>query len=257
MGDSGAARQLQRLEWYWHSPQARLPHTPPRASPPRFRPVRTCCPSTSTAFWMACSTTRRTPLRRRPPRSPRPRRTLTSRSRAARRGNLPLQVRRSLRSPPRPRHLRSLSPPRLRPLSPPRLRPPSPRPASRRRRPRRRPPSLKCPPPKRRPPACRPLTLRPGQRRRAPRPQRRRPPPPRRRRLRVALPRSRPTRAPAARRWRPPQRVSPADRPPCWAWGSDSWRCPSSPVPWSCGCAASERRNTPCPAGWILSPTSH
>ena len=142
MGDSGAARQLQRLEWYWLSPQARLPHTPPRASPPRFRPVRTCCPSTSTASWMACSTTRRTPRPRRPPRSPRPRRTLTSRSRAARRGNLPLPLRRSLRSPPRPRHLWSLSPPRLRPLASLRC----PRPASRRRSPRRRPPSLKCRP---------------------------------------------------------------------------------------------------------------
>lgn len=252
MGDSGAARQLQRLEWYWLYPQARLPHTPLRASPPRFRPVRTCCPSTSTASWMACSTTRRTPLPRRPPRSPRPRRTLTSRSRAARRGNLPLQVRRSLRSPPRPRPLPSLSPPRLRPPSP-----LCPRPASRRRSPRRRLPSLKFPPPKRQPPKRRPLTLRPGQRRRAPRPQPRRPPPPRRRRLRAAPPRSRPTRALAVRRWRPPQRVSPGGRPPCWAWGSDSWRCPSSPVPWSCGCAASERRNIPCPAGWILSPTSH
>ncbi len=141
MGDSGAARQLQRLEWYWHSPQARLPHTPPRASPPRFRRAPTCCPSTSTASWMACSTTRRTPLPRRPPRSPRPRKTLTNRSRAARRGNLPLPLRRSLRSPPRLRHLRSQSPPRLRPPSP-----RCPRPASR-RSPRPRPPPLKCPPP--------------------------------------------------------------------------------------------------------------
>ena len=243
MGDSGAARQLQRLEWYWHYPQARLPHTPPRASPPRFRPVRTCCPSTSTASWMACSTTRRTPRPRRPPRSPRPRRTLTSRSRAARRGNLPLPLRRSLRSPPRLRHLRSLSPPRLRPPSP-----RCPRPASRRRSPRRRPPSLKCRQLKCRSLKRRPLKSRserrPGQRRRTPPPQRRRPPP-RRRQLRVAPPRRRLTRAPAARRWRPPQRVSPADRPPCWAWGSDSWHCPSSPVPWSCGCAASERRKIP------------
>ncbi len=244
MGDSGAARQLQRLEWYWHSPQARLPHTLLRASPPRFLPVRTCCPLTSTASWMACSTTRRTPRPRRPPRSPRPRRALTSRSRAARRGTLPLPLRRSLRSPPRQRHLRFRSPPRLRPPSP-----RCPRPASRRRSPRRRPPSLKCPSLKcrqlkRRPVKCPPPKRRPAQRRRTPPPQRRRAPP-RRRQLRVAPRRRRLTPAPAARRWRPPQRASPADVPLCWAWGSDSWHCPSSPVPWSCGCAASERRKIP------------
>ena len=68
MGDSGAARQLQRSEWCWLYPQARPPHTQPRAPPPPFRPRRARCPSTSTAWLTDCSVLRRRPRPR--PRAP-------------------------------------------------------------------------------------------------------------------------------------------------------------------------------------------
>lgn len=207
MGDFGAARQLQRSEWYWLSQQARLPHKQPRASPPpvRFLPLfpprQTCWHLTSAVWLTACShppgSPRRVLRRRVPPRSPPPPGSLTIRSRAA-----PRRIPRRSPALPGPWRLRF-------PRPPPRERPS----LSRLRFPASRPPSRSPPAP---PSPAQPRL--PRQRRR--RPRRRRTRPRRPRPQPVAPQRRRPGPAPGAPRWKQRRRVSLSDRRRCSAWAS-------------------------------------
>ncbi len=244
MGDFGAARQLQRSEWYWLSHQARLPHKQPQASPPlvqflpQFPQRQTCCPLTSAAWLTACSHPQSRPrrvLRRRvPPRSPPPPGSRTIRSRAAPRSNLP-------RSPalPSPWYLRS-----------PRFRRPPLRERPRRQRPRFRFPASRLPsrprPAQRRPATPRPAKPRlriPRQRPRRPRHRLTRPRPPRQQP--VAPQRRRPSPVPGAPRWKQRRCGSPSDRRRCSAWASASLYCLLPPASWSCACAASDSTRGP------------
>lgn len=234
MGGFGAARQLQRSEWYWLSQQARLPRTLPRASPPPVRflppfPPRTCWHLTSAAWLTACSHPTGSPRRvlrgRVPPRSPPPPGSLTIRSRAVPRSNL-----RRSPAPPGPWRLRF-------PLPPPRERPSR----QRLRFPARRPPS-RSPPAN--PSPAKPRL--PRQRRR--RPRRRRTRPRRPRPQPVAPQRRRPGPVPGAPRWKQRRRVSLSDLRRCSAWASASLYCPWPPALSSCACAGPDSTDDPCRA---------
>ena len=248
MGDFGAARQLQRSEWCWLYPQARPPHTQPRAPPPPFRPRRSSLSIDLDGLvdgLLGPSKTPTSPRPRAPRRSPPPPRNPTSRSRAARPKPSPTPDRHpAARGTPGARDPAARDPCRARAG---RACGSRPRPVNRsagpgRRRPGRESSAGPQKPPRRR----RPLP-----------PRRRRPPPPLPRPLLVAPQRRRPSPAPAAPRWRPRQRAKPPDRRLCWAWASASLHCPSSPVLWSCGCGASDGADGSSPGRRIRGRNPH
>ena len=250
MGDFGAARQLQRSEWYWLYPQARLPHTPPRAPPPPVPAAYNArCPSTSTALldWTARPLGRTPTPSSRPRRSPPPPRTPTNRSRAAPPKPSPAPVHAhpaASRTPAAPAVPRS--PPRLRPLAAPAAGRPSPRlgrsaGAARTAAPGTR-PGAEVPAPE----------LPAGDVTAGPAPSSTAPATP------STAAAASPTASGGARHGSRPSPRSgstvhgghvnaPGGRTVALAGPgrSASWHCPSSPVVWSCGCAASEQLTAP------------